>query len=234
VASIADGTQFARPAAPLIDCGVATSSRPSIAVLASGRGSNFEALARASERNELGGTLVLLAVDQPDAPALERARRLNIDAIVLPAGRFRTRLEDERPWIEALKARDVSVVLLAGFMRRLHRDFLSAFERRILNIHPSLLPSFPGLAAITQAWEHGVRVSGCTVHLVDAELDHGPVVAQAAVEIRDDDTLESFETRIHEAEHRLYPMAVSRFLTEPWRIEGRRLAFGAGEKVAGV
>jgi len=176
---------------------------------------------------------VLLAVDQPDAPAIERARRLSIETAVLPAGRFRTRLEDERPWIEALKERGVSVVLLAGFMRRLHREFLSAFDGRILNIHPSLLPAFPGLEAIRRAFEHGVRVSGCTVHLVDAELDHGPVVAQAAVELRDDDTLESFETRIHESEHRLYPMAVCRFITEPWRIEGRRLAFGADAKVTG-
>jgi phosphoribosylglycinamide formyltransferase-1 len=127
----------------------------------------------------------------------------------------------------ALKERGVDVVLLAGFMRRLHTDFLGAFQHRILNIHPSLLPAFPGLDAIGQAWRHGARVTGCTVHLVEDALDAGPIVAQAAVEVRDEDTRETLEQRIHEAEHRLYPAAVRRYLTEPWRIDGRRLVFGA-------
>jgi phosphoribosylglycinamide formyltransferase-1 len=116
-------------------------------------------------------------------------------------------------------------VLLAGFMRRLHDVFLGAFRERILNIHPSLLPAFPGLDAIERAWEDGVRVTGCTVHVVDDALDGGAIVAQSAVEVRDDDTLETLEARVHEAEHRLYPAAVRRFLDTPWRLEGRRLRF---------
>jgi phosphoribosylglycinamide formyltransferase-1 len=198
-----------------------------LAVLASGQGTNFEALAQAERRGQLGGHLALLASDRPDAPVLERARRLEIETLVLPAGRLRSRLEDEAPWIEALRGRGVGTVLLAGFMRRLHAAFLGAFEGRILNIHPSLLPAFPGLDAIGQAWRHGARVTGCTVHLVDEALDSGPIVAQAAVDVRDDDTLESLEARVHEAEHRLYPFAVHRFLSTPWRLEGRRLVFAS-------
>lgn len=196
-----------------------------LAVLASGQGTNFEALARAAERDALGGRIAVLASDRPDAPALARARRLGIEALALPAGRFRTRLEDEAPWLEALRERGVEVVLLAGFMRRLHAPFLDAFRGRILNVHPSLLPSFPGLDAIAQAWAHGVKVTGCTVHLVEDGLDTGPILAQEAVDVREDDTLESLEARIHEAEHRLYPRAVRRFLTEPWRRDGRRIVF---------
>ena len=209
---------------------------PTLAVLASGKGSNFEALALAARRGELGGRIVALLSDRPEAPALERARRLGVEALVLPAGRFRTRLEDERPWCDALRARGVQVVLLAGFMRRLHETLLDAFPDRILNIHPSLLPAFPGLAAIRQAWEHGVRVTGCTVHLVEHALDAGPILAQSAVEVRDDDTLASLEQRMHAAEHRLYPWAVRRYLEGGWRREGNRVFFATapGEAVAGA
>lgn len=200
-----------------------------LAVLASGQGTNFEALALAERRGELGGRIVTLASDRADAPVLERARRLGIEALHLPAGGLKTRIENEAPWVEAFRSRGVDVVLLAGFMRRLHSEFLAAFPERILNIHPSLLPAFPGLDAIRRAWERGVRVTGCTVHVVDEVLDAGPILSQSAVELRDDDTLASLETRIHEAEHRLYPWTVSRFLTEPWRREGMRVVFGARE-----
>ena len=197
-----------------------------LAVLASGAGTNFEALAHAARRGELGGRVVALLSDEPGAPVLERAHRLGIDAVLPPAGRFRTRLEDERPWLEALRARGVEVLLLAGFMRRLHATLLEAFPDRIVNIHPSLLPAFPGLDAIQQAWEHGVRVTGCTVHLVEDALDAGPILAQAAVEVRDDDTLATVTERVHAAEHRLYPATLRRYLCEPWRREGRRIVFG--------
>lgn len=196
-----------------------------LAVFASGRGSNFEALGLAAKRGEIPGRIVALLCDRADAPVLERAPRLGIEALCPPAGRFRTRLEDERPWLEALRARGVEVILLAGFMRRLHGTLLDAYPERILNIHPSLLPAFPGLDAIARAWTRGVRVTGCSVHLVTRELDAGPIVAQATVEVRDDDTLESLADRVHAAEHRLYPEAVRRFLTEPWRCEGSRLVF---------
>ena len=197
-----------------------------IAVLASGTGTNFEALALAAQRGELGGRIAVLASDRPEAPVLARARRLGIEPLVLPAGRFHTRLEDETPWIAALRERGVETVLLAGFMRRLHADFLAAFSGRIVNIHPSLLPAFPGLDAIRRAWDAGVRVTGCTVHLVDEHLDRGPILGQAAVSVQDDDTLVSLTARVHEAEHRLYPATVLRWLTEPWRRDGSRITFG--------
>lgn len=197
-------------------------------MLASGNGSNFEALADAARRDRLGGPVVALLCDQPAAFAIERARRLGIEALTPVTGRFRTKLEDESPWIAALRERDVDVVLLAGFMRRLHAPFLEAFPTRVLNIHPSLLPAFTGLDAIGQAWRHGARVTGCTVHMVDAGLDEGPIVAQRAVDVRDEDTLDSLAERIHRAEHALYPEAVHRFVTEPWARAGRRLVFGTG------
>ncbi len=204
-----------------------------LAVFASGNGSNFEALASAASRGELGGSIVALLSDQPRAFALERARRHGIEALTPPTGRFRTRLEDETPWIEALSERAIDAVLLAGFMRRIHSPLLGAFAGRILNLHPSLLPSFPGLDAIGQAWRHGTRVTGCTVHVVEDGLDTGPIVAQAAVDVRDDDTLETLTARVHAAEHALYPAAVRRWLTEPWRLEGRRLVFGTTEAAHG-
>jgi phosphoribosylglycinamide formyltransferase-1 len=208
-----------------------TSPNPhTLAVLASGSGSNFEALARAASHGELGGRIALLATDNPAAPVLDRARRLGIEAVVLPTGRFRTRLEDERPWTDALGSRGVDTVLLAGFMRRLHAPFLAAFPDRILNIHPSLLPSFPGLDAIRRAFAVGVRITGCTVHLVNDALDGGPIVAQEAVEVREDDSLPSLEARLHQAEHRLYPAAARRFLEEPWQIVRGRLEFGAATR----
>ena len=213
----------------MVDCGVLTSAPANLAVLASGSGTNFEALALAARRSELPGRIVVLLCDRPDAPVLERARRLGIEALCPPAGRFRTRIEDERPWLDALEQRDVHTVLLAGFMRRLHHTLLEAFSDRILNLHPSLLPAFPGLDAIRRAWEHGVRVTGCTVHLVTAEVDGGPILAQRAVEVGEGETLDSLEARIHEAEHRLYPATVRRYLAEPWRREGRRIVFGAVE-----
>jgi phosphoribosylglycinamide formyltransferase-1 len=211
----------------LVDCGVPSADRR-FAVLASGQGTNFAALARAASRGELGGRIVVLLSDRPDAPALARAAGLSIEAVVPPAGRFRTRIEDERPWLEALRLRGVDTLLLAGFMRRLHAPLLDAFPDRILNIHPSLLPAFPGLDAIARALEAGARVTGCTVHLVNAELDTGAIVAQAAVDVRDDDTPATLEVRVHAAEHRLYPEAVRRFVSEPWHRDGPRVVFGAG------
>lgn len=209
------------------------SSPARIAVFASGNGSNFDALAAAAARGELGGSIVALLSDQPDAFALERAKRFGIEALTPPTGRYRTRLEDERPWLDALAERRVDTVLLAGFMRRLHAPLLGAFPHRMLNLHPSLLPSFPGLDAIGQAWRHGVRVTGCTVHLVEDGLDTGPIVAQQAVEVGDGDTPETLAARIHAAEHALYPAAVRRFLTEPWVIHDRRLVFHASEAAHG-
>jgi len=201
-------------------------------VFASGNGSNFEALARAAASDALGGSIDALLCDQPGAPVVERARRLGVEPVVIASTRFRTRLDDERPWLEALQQRRVDVVLLAGFMRRLHATLLAPYAGRMLNVHPSLLPAFPGLDAIGQAWRHGVRRVGCTVHMVEDALDAGPILDQAAVEVRDDDTQEMLEARIHAVEHELYPRTVRRFLTEPWRLAGRRVIFGEGAGLA--
>ncbi len=201
-----------------------------LAVLASGQGTNFEALALAARRGELGGRIAALVSDRADAPALDRARRLEIEPLVLPVGRFRTRIEDERPWLAALQTRGVEVVLLAGFMRKLHATLLSAYPGRILNLHPSLLPAFPGLDAIRRAFDHGVKVGGCTVHVVTEAVDGGPILAQAAVEVREGDTFERFEARVHEAEHRLYPAAVRAFLARLDPAAERPGAIAAAER----
>ena len=194
-------------------------------MFASGQGGNFEALARAGREGALGGRIAALFCDVPAAPVCERAKRFGIEVVTPPVGRFRTRLEDEAPWLEALDARGVGTLALAGFMRRLHAPLLAAYRDRIVNIHPSLLPAFPGLDAIARALEHGVRVTGCTVHLVEEGLDDGPILAQSAVEVRDGETLETLTARIHTAEHALYPATVRRFLTEPWRRAGRQVVF---------
>ena len=199
-------------------------------MFASGHGSNFEALALAERRGAPGGKIVALFCDRPAAPVVERARELGIEVVCPPVGRFRTRIEDESLWLAALRERRIETILMAGFMRRLHAPLVEAFPDRILNIHPSLLPAFPGLDAIERAFAHGVRVTGCTVHLVEEALDQGPIVAQAAVEVREDDTLETLTARVHQAEHQLYPEAVRRFSTIPWHREGRRLVFAAGER----
>ena len=203
-------------------------------MFASGAGSNFEVLARAAANGELGGEIAVLLCDQPGAPVLERAHRLGVEALVLPSPRHRTRLDDEVPWLRALEERQVNLVLLAGFMRRLHATLLEPFAGRLLNIHPSLLPAFPGLDAIGQAYRAGVPVTGCTVHLVNAALDQGPILAQAQVARRAADTLAELEARVHEAEHALYPATVHRFLTEPWRVDGTQVRFGEGPGWAGL
>ena len=197
-----------------------------LAVLASGSGSNFEALVHASRLPDFPGPIELLACDVPGAPALERARRLSVASLVLPVGRYRTRIEDESAWLEALASRGITALLLAGFMRRLHARLLDAYRGQILNIHPSLLPAFPGLDAIRRAFEHGVRVTGCTVHVVTEEVDGGPIVAQTPVEVREDDTLASLTERVHAAEHRTYPEAVRRYFGRPHRVEARTAVFG--------
>ena len=201
---------------------------PPLAVLASGQGSNFVALARASQEGRLGGRVTLLLCDRADAPVLARAAELGVTARHLDAGPRRTRLtpEAEARYVAILREAGIAVVLLAGFMRVLHETMLDAFPGAMLNIHPSLLPAFPGLDAPRQALAHGVRLTGCTVHLVDASLDGGAILAQQAVPVHDGDDLPSLTRRIQEAEHRLYPETVCRFLTEPHRVEGRRVVWG--------
>ena len=208
-----------------------TNARPRrLAVLASGKGSNLRALLGHAQDPSFGGTIVLVLCDRPDAGAIAVAREFGVPVETPATGPSRTRLspEAERAWVERLRAHRVDTVLLAGFLRVLHADFLAAFEGRVLNLHPSLLPAFPGLDAIGRALRHGVRVTGCTVHLVTAGVDEGPILLQQAVPIEDHDTEETLAERVHAAEHALYPEAVRRFLRQPFAVEGRRVRWLAG------
>jgi phosphoribosylglycinamide formyltransferase-1 len=155
------------------------------------------------------------------APGLTRARERGVETVVI-SHRGLTREEHDNKIVAELERRGVSLVCLAGYMRLLGPFFVRAFENRILNIHPSLLPAFPGIDAQRQALDHGVKVTGCTVHLVDDQLDHGPIVMQRAIEVLDDDTVETLSNRILQQEHRIYPEAIARVLSEGFRVEGRR------------
>jgi phosphoribosylglycinamide formyltransferase-1 len=195
-----------------------------VAVLLSGRGSNLVALAEACARGEVPAEIVLVVSNKTDAAGLERARERGIPAVAIP-GKGMPREEHEARVIAALQEAQAEWVCLAGYMRLLSESFIASFPHRILNIHPALLPAFPGLEAQHQAWEYGVKVSGCTVHLVDAGCDTGPVVLQRAVPVLDDDTAESLARRILEQEHVAYPTALRLLLTRRWHVEGRRVVF---------
>lgn len=195
-----------------------------IGILLSGRGSNFLALHRAIEEGSLPARIALVASNQPAAPGLEKARDLGLSTFAL-AHRGLRREAHEEQMVAALRRAEVEWICLAGYMRLLSPRFVRAFPHRILNIHPSLLPSFPGLDAQRQAWEHGVRVSGCTVHLVDEGLDSGPIIVQRVVDLVDSDDAGAVAARILVEEHRAYPEALRRLLTEAWEIDGRRVVF---------
>ena len=186
--------------------------RARLGILISGRGSNMIALADAVRDETIPNAKVALVIsDKANAAGLSKARERGIDTLVIER-RGRSRAEHDRELVTALRAREVDLVCLAGYMRLLSSDFLNAFPGRILNIHPSLLPQFPGLDAQQQAIDHGARVSGCTVHFVDETLDGGPIIAQREVPVHDGDTAESLAARILVEEHRLYPAAVSEVL----------------------
>ena len=193
-----------------------------LGVLISGRGSNLQALIDAIADGALDARIAVVISNRADAAGLTRAREAGIEAICLPQSQFDSRLEHDRAIVRELQSRGVALVCLAGYMRLVGTPLLDAFPDAILNIHPSLLPSFPGLDAQEQALTHGVRVSGATVHFVSAELDAGPIVLQAAVPVLDDDTPDTLSARILVEEHRLYPQAVQVILDGGWRIQGRR------------
>jgi phosphoribosylglycinamide formyltransferase 1 len=195
-----------------------------IAVMLSGRGSNFAALAEACARGEVPAEIVLVLSNKPDAGGLERARERGIPARAIP-GKGLPREEHEKLLIGAIREVGAEWVCLAGYMRLLGPSFIDAFPQRIVNIHPALLPAFPGVDAQRQAWEYGVRVSGCTVHLVDSGCDTGPIVLQRAVPVLDGDSADDLAARILEEEHVAYPTAMRLLLTRRWRVEGRRVAF---------
>ena len=193
-----------------------------LGILLSGRGSNFEAIANNIAAGRLEAEIAAVISNQPEARGLQIARDRGLPAISIPS-KGMPREEYDRGVIAELGRRGVELVCLAGFMRLLSPEFCRAFPLRVLNIHPSLLPAFPGLEAQRQALEHGVKISGCTVHFVDQALDAGPIVLQAAVPVKDDDTVESLSERILREEHRIYSEAIEMVLSERWRIEGRRV-----------
>jgi len=194
-----------------------------LGVLGSGKGSNFVAITQAIQNGSLPAEVTLVLSDNPEAGILQHARDLGISAQFIPPGAFRTKLDPtaESAFIQALQDAQVDLVVLAGFMRILKGDFLRAFEGRVVNIHPSLLPSFPGLEAWKQALSYGVKVTGCTVHWVDQGVDTGPILAQRAVPVLEGDTVASLHQRIQEAERSLYPETLARLAQGPWMTKVR-------------
>jgi phosphoribosylglycinamide formyltransferase-1 len=188
----------------------------------SGRGSNFEAIAGSIANGSLHAEIAVVISNRPDARGLEIARELGLNAVCIPSKGLDREIYD-RMLLEELVRCQVDLVCLAGFMRLLSAFFIRQFPNRILNIHPSLLPAFPGLDAQHQALHHGVRITGCTVHFVDEDLDAGPIILQAAVPVRDDDSVESLSARILREEHRLYTEAIRIVLAGEFSILGRRV-----------
>ena len=198
-----------------------------LGVLGSGKGSNFVAIADAVAAGKIPAEVAIVLSDVENAGILAHARERKIPARFIPPGKFRTKLEEEAEHavVEALRAANVELIVLAGFMRVLKGEFLRAFEGRIVNVHPSLLPSFPGLAAWRQALDHGVKVAGCTVHFVDAGVDSGAIIGQQTVQVLDQDTAESLHQRIHAAEHELYPKCVAAIARGEISVVGRRVTW---------
>jgi phosphoribosylglycinamide formyltransferase-1 len=191
-------------------------------VLISGRGSNLQAIIDAVSQGTLDAEIAVVVSNRAGATGLDRARAAGIETLTIPHRDYPTRDAFEDALVRDLRARRVSLICLAGFMRLLGRTCLDAFPNAILNIHPSLLPSFPGVDAQTQALSHGVKIAGATVHFVTGELDGGPIIRQAAVPVHDDDTPETLAARILDEEHRIYPEAIALVLNRGWTIDGRR------------
>ena len=196
-----------------------------IGVLASGKGSNLQAIIDYIKEENLPIKIGVVLSDNPEAYALERAKKEGIKSLYIPPGRYKTFLEPEveKKYVEVLKENGVELVCLAGFMRVLKKTFLQSFPQRIINIHPSLLPAFPGLEAWKQAIEYGVRFSGCTVHFVEEGVDTGPIILQAVVPVLPDDTPETLHQRIQEKEHIIYPLAIRLIAEGRVSISGRKV-----------
>jgi phosphoribosylglycinamide formyltransferase-1 len=191
-------------------------------VLISGRGSNLQALIDAAAAGRLRARIAVVIANRADAQGLARAARAGIETVTLPHRDFATRDAFETALVRTLREREIALVCLAGFMRLLGATFLEAFPNAVLNIHPSLLPAFPGVDAARQALEHGTKVAGATVHFVTGELDGGPIVLQRAVPVEEDDTADTLAARILEVEHQIYPAAAALVLEPGWTIAGRR------------
>jgi phosphoribosylglycinamide formyltransferase-1 len=196
-----------------------------LGVLGSGKGTNFAAIADAVAAGKIPAEVAVVFSDVESAGILAHARERKIPAQFIPPGKFRTKLDEEAEleFVKILREAKVDLIVLAGFMRVLKGEFLRAFEGRIVNVHPSLLPSFPGLEAWKQALDHGVKVTGCTVHFVDAGVDAGSIIGQQTVPVLDNDTAESLHQRIHAAEHELYPKCVAAIARGEISVQGRRV-----------
>ena len=196
-----------------------------IGVLGSGQGSNFVAIADAIAAGKIPAQIAVVLSDVESAGILQHARERKLPAQFIAPGQFRTKLDEaaERAFVTALQNAQVDLIVLAGFMRVLKGDFLRAFEGRIVNIHPSLLPCFPGLQSWKQALDHGVKVAGCTVHFVDAGVDSGAIIGQQPVPVLDHDTPETLHQRIHVAEHELFPKCVAALARKEISVQGRRV-----------
>ncbi|MCI1775968.1 MAG: phosphoribosylglycinamide formyltransferase [Paenibacillus lautus] len=194
-----------------------------MAVFASGRGSNFQALVDAQQSGALGGEISILVCDKPQAPVVELAKSANVDVFAFQAKEYASKEDYEREIAAELQQRGVELIVLAGYMRLLSPSFVEFYNGRIINIHPSLLPAFPGKDAIGQALAYGVKMTGVTVHFVDGGMDTGPVIAQKAVEIKDGDTAETLAERIHAVEQKLYSEVVSWFAQGRISLNGRNV-----------
>ncbi len=193
-----------------------------IAVLASGRGTNLEAIFEAVSREKIAAEVVLVISDQPEAQALKRAKKRGVEALFLDPANYGGREEYDQILVREITAAAVELVVLAGFMRILSPSFVRAFPLQIMNIHPSLLPAFPGVDGVEQALEYGVKATGCTVHFVDEGLDSGPIILQETVPVIQQDSVETLHQRIHALEYRLYPTAIDLFCRDRLKVEGRR------------
>ena len=199
-----------------------------VGVLVSGRGSNLQAIIDASEKGEIPAKVVIVISDKKEAYALERARKHGIEALFIDPKAYPSREDHEKAMGDELEKRGVELICLAGYMRVLSPYFVRRFYGRIMNIHPALLPAFPGLHGQLQALEYGVKIVGCTVHFVDEDVDHGPIIIQAAVPVLEDDDEDTLSARILEYEHKIYPRAIQLFAQGRLKIQGRRV------KVKGV
>jgi len=199
---------------------------PRLGILISGTGSNMKSIVAACESGEVPAEVAVVISNGADAPGIEWATEHGLETTVLSHKDFSDRESHDQAVVERLQEAGVDWVCLAGYMRLLSAVFVDAYPSRILNIHPALLPSFPGLHGQRQAWEYGVMVSGCTVHLVDLELDHGPIVVQRSVPVLPDDDADRLSARILEQEHIAYPEALKALLTQHWSLDGRRVVWG--------
>lgn len=202
-----------------------------IAVFCSGSGSNFQAIAESVNKGYIkGAKIAVMVTDTPGCFARERAKKLGIETFVVERKNYKTIEEFERSIIDELEKRDIGLIVLAGYMRLLSPSFVKKFQNKVLNIHPALLPSFKGTEGIKDALDYGVKVTGPTVHFVDAEMDHGPIIFQAAVEVNDDDTEETLAPRIHKLEHQIYPKAIKLFVEGKLKIVNRKVIVTDGKQ----